>query len=324
MVFAEKAFSMWGSGEPFSAKLPLLSKSVAGTALPKQRITTRKKRSQRPEIGSVFPISFITALLPSPHRNLNSNFTSARPFFLVTIAFLNLNIKWAHHKWALFYCLVSTIGSLCYGYDTIYYTAIRGMGAFVRDFGAAYRRNILTTIFLSVTASLIYGRKAIRQRTHLLVCTFGILISPIVVGGLGTTHRDGPFSQSIGITIVAFSYVNIVCSDFSNGTLFYTTTSEIAVGRNRSKIAASAIEAFFFTVWLMVFASPYLYFSANLGPMLGFFYADTTLFTLAYVWFFCRGDYRTTQVFIDAEVELEKEEEKSAVYQEAETKVLSG
>ena len=30
---------------------------------------------------------------------------------------LNLNINWKEHRWAIFYCLVATIGALCYGYD---------------------------------------------------------------------------------------------------------------------------------------------------------------------------------------------------------------
>jgi MFS family permease len=74
------------------------------------------------------------------------------------MAFLNLNINWAHHKWALFYCLVSTIGTLCYGYDTIYYTGIQGMKAFIRDYGELKAEGIytLSTTLLSVTASLIY------------------------------------------------------------------------------------------------------------------------------------------------------------------------
>ncbi|GKZ28959.1 hypothetical protein AbraIFM66950_002206 [Aspergillus brasiliensis] len=46
---------------------------------------------------------------------------------------------------------------------------------------------------------------------------------------------------------------------------------------------------FFLTVWLMVFVSPYLYYTANLGPMLGFIYAGTTIFALTYVWF-CVGE----------------------------------
>jgi len=39
----------------------------------------------------------------------------------------------------------------------------------------------------------------------------------------------------------------------------------------------------------MVFVSPYLYYSANPGPMLAFVYAGATLFTFSYVWF-CVGE----------------------------------
>jgi hypothetical protein len=116
-----------------------------------------------------------------------------------------------------------------------------------------------------------------------------MFFSLLAVGGLGTTHRGGPFSKGVGIAIVVFAYINIVCFNFSIGTLSYTIASEMAVGRNRNKITACAIGVFFFTVWLMVFVSPYLYYTANLGPMLGFVYAGTTLYTLAYVWF-CVGE----------------------------------
>ena len=39
----------------------------------------------------------------------------------------------------------------------------------------------------------------------------------------------------------------------------------------------------------MVFTSPYMYYDAELGPMVGFVYAGTTLLTLAYAWF-CVGE----------------------------------
>ena len=48
---------------------------------------------------------------------------------------LNLNIDWKLYRWAVFYCLVATIGALCYGYDTIYYAGIQGMKYFARDYG---------------------------------------------------------------------------------------------------------------------------------------------------------------------------------------------
>ncbi|KAI8242821.1 Hexose transporter HXT9 [Colletotrichum sp. SAR 10_99] len=163
---------------------------------------------------------------------------------------------------------------------------------FAQSIGVAqpFTINTITNVIqiFAVGASVLLGNK-IRRRTNLLVCTVGMSVSLIAVGGLGTTNPGGPFSQGVGTAIVVFAYINIVCFNFSIGTLSYTIASEMAVGRNRNKITACAIGVFFFTVWLMVFVSPYLYYTANLGPMLGFVYAGTTLFTLAYVWF-CVGE----------------------------------
>ncbi|RDW91651.1 hypothetical protein BP5796_02816 [Coleophoma crateriformis] len=163
---------------------------------------------------------------------------------------------------------------------------------FAQSIGTAqpFTINTITNVvqIVAVGLSVLLGNK-MRRRVNLLVCTCGMFISLIVVGGLGTTHRGGPFSQPVGITIVVFSYINIICFNFSIGTLSYTMASEMSVGRNRNKITAAAIGVFFFTVWLMVFISPYLYFTARLGPMLGFVFAGTTLLTLAYVWF-CVGE----------------------------------
>lgn len=201
--------------------------------------------------------------------------------------------------------------------------------------------NTITDVLqiIAVGASVILGNK-IRRRTNLLVCTLGIFFSLVAVGGLGTTHRGGPFSKGVGTTIVVFAYINIICFNFSIGTYSYTIASEMAVGRNRNKITACAICVFFFTVWLMVFVSPYLYYTANLGPMLAFIYAGTTLLTLAYVWF-CVGETtgRTntevdllfmesvpvrrwrTHVFAEEDQSLEKGEKENIVQEVEEAKV---
>lgn len=51
-----------------------------------------------------------------------------------------------------------------------------------------------------------------------------------------------------------------------------------------------AIMSFFVTVWIIAFTSPYIYYDANLGPMLGFIYAGSTLcVSLTYIWF-CVGE----------------------------------
>jgi sugar porter (SP) family MFS transporter len=164
---------------------------------------------------------------------------------------------------------------------------------FAQSIGVAQPFTINTIIYivqiLAVGMSVLFGNK-LRRRVNLLVCTIGMIVSLIAVGCLGTTHRGGPFSRGVGIAIVVFAFFNVVFFNFSIGTLSYTMASEMAVGRNRNKITASAIGVFFLTVWLMVFIAPYLYYSANLGPMIGFFYAATALLgTLTYVWF-CVGE----------------------------------
>ena len=78
--------------------------------------------------------------------------------------------------------------------------------------------------------------------------------------------------HSVGIAIVVFTYINIVLFNLSIGTLSYTISSEMAVGRNRNKITACSMGMFFFTVWLIIFVCHYIYYSASLGPMLGFIF----------------------------------------------------
>jgi MFS family permease len=70
-----------------------------------------------------------------------------------------LNINWGQHRWAIFFCAVSSLGALCYGYDQIYYTGVLGMKRFVHDYGTTDDKNgniALTTTFISLTASIIY------------------------------------------------------------------------------------------------------------------------------------------------------------------------
>ena len=164
---------------------------------------------------------------------------------------------------------------------------------FAQSIGVGEPFTINTIIYVvqivTVGCSVIFGNK-INRRTNLLVCTIGMIISLVCVGGLGTTKdANGDFSRTVGILIVVFAYFNIVFYNFSIGTLSYTIASEMAVGRNRNKITSCALGTFFFTVWMMVFTSPYLYYDAELGPMVGFVYAGTSLITLAYSWF-CVGE----------------------------------
>ena len=140
---------------------------------------------------------------------------------------------------------------------------------FAQSIGTAqpFTINTITNVLqiVAVGLSVLLGNK-MRRRVNLLVCTFGMLISLIVVGGLGTTHRGGPFSKPVGITIVVFSYINIICFNFSIGTLSYTIASEMAVGRNRNKITAAAIGVFFPNGLALGFREPLSLLLSEFGP----------------------------------------------------------
>ncbi|KAJ5686983.1 hypothetical protein N7536_009602 [Penicillium majusculum] len=164
---------------------------------------------------------------------------------------------------------------------------------FAQSIGVADPFTINTIIYvlqiITVGVAVVLGNK-IKRRTNLIICSGGIFVSLIAVGGLGTTRSpDGTFGRGIGIGIVVLAYINIIFYNFSIGTLSYSIASEMSVGRNRNKITSCAMAVFFLTVWLMVFTSPYMYYTANLGPMIGFVYGGTTLFLLAYSWF-CVGE----------------------------------
>ncbi|CAP82889.1 hypothetical protein E8E15_000453 [Penicillium rubens] len=164
---------------------------------------------------------------------------------------------------------------------------------FAQSIGVADPFTINTIIYvlqiITVGVAVVLGNK-IKRRTNLLLCSTGIFVSLIAVGGLGTTRSpEGTFGRGIGIGIVVLAYINIIFYNFSIGTLSYSIASEMSVGRNRNKITACAMGVFFLTVWLMVFTSPYMYYTGNLGPMIGFVYGGTTLFLLAYSWF-CVGE----------------------------------
>lgn len=71
----------------------------------------------------------------------------------------SFKIDWKSHKWAIFFCLVSSIGALCYGYDNTYYNGVLAMQQFKNHYGNHVGPNgekELPSSFQSLTASSIY------------------------------------------------------------------------------------------------------------------------------------------------------------------------
>ncbi|KAF7551129.1 hypothetical protein G7Z17_g5242 [Cylindrodendrum hubeiense] len=137
-----------------------------------------------------------------------------------------------------------------------------------------------------VLAAVMLANKL--PRRPLLMITTGIMtVSIFVVGCLGIP--GGTPSQTVGKVIISFVIIEIVAFNFAWGPLGWTIASEMAVGRNRNKIYAVAVAAFWVTVWVTVFTLPYLYYSAGLGPKTGFVYTGLCFVTWAYV-YFCVGE----------------------------------
>ena len=142
-----------------------------------------------------------------------------------------------------------------------------------------------TLQIFAVGASVILGNK-VRRRINLIATSFIMIFAFLVIGGIGTRKTITTAGQYI---IVIFSYFVIVAYNFGPGPLAYTIAREMAVGANQNKILSVSIIVFYFTIWLTSFTAPYLYYSANLGPMLGFVYAGTTCLSILYTWF-CVGE----------------------------------
>lgn len=148
----------------------------------------------------------------------------------------------------------------------------------------------------AVGASVLTANK-LRRRTNLLISTGLILISFVVIGGIGTQKELSTASKYV---IVVFSYVVICAYNFGQGPLTYAITRELSVGVNQDKIISISIVALYFFLWVISFTAPYLYYDAGLGPMVGFVYAATTLTSLAWVWFCVGETQERTQVEIAA------------------------
>ena len=63
---------------------------------------------------------------------------------------------------------------------------------------------------------------------------------------------------------------------------------------------SASIVVFFVTTWAVSFTAPYMYYTANLGPMLGFVYAGTSVISCLYI-YFCVGETNGRSM---AEIEL--------------------
>lgn len=123
----------------------------------------------------------------------------------------------------------------------------------------------------------------LRRRVNLIVTNSMMLVALLIIGGIGTQKT---LTTAYQYVIVVFTYMVVVGFNFGAGPLAYTVAREVSVGPNQNRIMSAAIVSFYFWTWFITFTAPYLYYDADLGPMVGFVYAGGCCIALAYVWFF--------------------------------------
>ncbi|KAK9459721.1 high-affinity glucose transporter ght5 [Lipomyces oligophaga] len=138
---------------------------------------------------------------------------------------------------------------------------------------------------LAVGISVLVGNKW-RRRPTLFITTAMSFVAFIVIGSLGTNKNLSTGAQYV---IVVFSYMIIIAANLGFGPLAYTIAREMCVGVNQNKIMSASIVIFYLTTWLVSFTAPYLYYNANLGPMICFIYAGTSIICGIYI-YFCVGE----------------------------------
>ncbi|KAE8329813.1 general substrate transporter [Aspergillus sergii] len=148
-------------------------------------------------------------------------------------------LDFKRHRWAVFYCAVSAVGALCYGYDNTYYNGVIAMQQFKNDYGTdrnASGNLELPSSFQAVTASAIYigdligaiiaapvndrwGRKA----------TFWLASICILIGGIcqvgDTLHHEaiiavGRILMGLGVgqfTVTSLLYIGEVAPSAIRG-----------------------------------------------------------------------------------------------------------
>ncbi|KAB8076145.1 hypothetical protein BDV29DRAFT_200400 [Aspergillus leporis] len=166
---------------------------------------------------------------------------------------------------------------------------------------------ILIVFIIQVVAVLcaVFCANKLPRRSLLLITTSIMGVSIFVVGCLG--FPGGEVSPTFGKVIISFVIIEITAFNFAWGPLAWTTASEMAVGRNRDKIYAVVVACFWVQKILIdviinkrltdIYADnrlgnrllPYLYYSANLGPKIGFVYTGLCVISFAY-FYFCVGE----------------------------------
>ncbi|SJX61557.1 related to HXT1-Low-affinity hexose facilitator [Sporisorium reilianum f. sp. reilianum] len=133
------------------------------------------------------------------------------------------------------------------------------------------------------------------RRPLILWTSIPMFIALFVVAGIGTKGLPsrgeslpwpGVISVTEGRTIAAMICIYVFFFNLAWGPLAWVVASELAVGKNRSKIMSVGTACFWIVAWAVTFTLPYLFYNAGLGAQIGWIYGVGTLIAMSFVYFY--------------------------------------
>lgn len=136
---------------------------------------------------------------------------------------------------------------------------------------------------LGVVVSLFLVNRYGRRPLLLYTMTF-MTLTLVVVGALGIDRNR---SKPMNTAIVAMIMLYVFAFNLAWGPLAWTCATELAAGKNKTKIMSIGTAGFWVCAWAVTFTLPYLYNedSANLGPLVGWIYAGGGVISWLFVYF---------------------------------------
>ncbi|PBK88992.1 sugar transporter [Armillaria gallica] len=177
---------------------------------------------------------------------------------------------------------VQFICELLFSYGTVFFESIGITNAFL-----VTMITDIVEVFGVLCSFMAVNR--IGRRPLLLSTTVLMAIVLLICGGLGTIPAESR-SKSVNSAIASMIIIYVFIFNLAWGPLAWVVATELASGKNRTKIMGISTAAFWVSAWAVTFTLPYLYNSepgsAGLGPMVGFIYGGGTIIAFIFVYFY--------------------------------------
>ncbi|KAK4705131.1 MFS transporter, SP family, sugar:H+ symporter, partial [Phenoliferia sp. Uapishka_3] len=165
-----------------------------------------------------------------------------------------------------------------FSYGTVFFESI--------GFNNAFTVTIITDIVEVVGVLVSFFLVNRIGRRPLLLWTTVMMAALLLVCGILGTIKDP--SKAVNSAIASMIIIYVFFFNLAWGPLAWVVATELAGGRNRSRIMSVGTAAFWVAAWAVTFTLPYLYNTgdgAGLGPMVGFIYFGGAVISYVFVYY---------------------------------------